>query len=189
MLSPGERLYAGPLADYKPVTPEYGEPAEDATPYDVPHLPDLNEDNVPPLPGELTEEMSNDEVMMYEFLASFVHGADAGGDKAGRPHKRALVSWDQFVPGNSTAFSGDSLPVDYEAEGVLLVDVEIGISVYVARGVPSGAIRIFTSSPVTSMDAEQGWFRTANSFYRVEPLGEPGGLAALAEEVLRKIRA
>jgi hypothetical protein len=100
---------------------------------------------------------------------------------------RQPMSWDEFVPGNSVAASGYSLPVDYEVEGVLLRDVEVGTSVCVGRIVPSGTLRIFTSSPVIAI--EQGGFKTANSFYRVEPHSEPGELAALAEEVLREMRA
>ncbi len=93
---------------------------------------------------------------------------------------------DEFTPGKSAAASGRSLPVDYEMEGILLANVEVGKSVHVARQMPSGAVRIFTSSPVISV--QQGAFATANSFYRLEVSGKPGEFAPLAEILMREIQ-
>lgn len=78
------------------------------------------------------------------------------------------------------------LPVDYEMEGILLANVEVGKSVHVARQMPRGAVRIFTSSPVISV--QQGAFATANSFYRLEVSGKPGEFAPFAEILMREIQ-
>ena len=45
---------------------------------------------------------------------------------------RSPMSWDQSTPWCSIAASGDRLPVSYEMEGLLLADVEVGQSVYLA---------------------------------------------------------
>jgi len=97
------------------------------------------------------------------------------------------MRWDEFTPGNSIATSGHSLPVDYEIEGILLVDVEVGGLVCVARTMPSGAIRLFSSSPVIAIIS--GGFATANSIYRVELIGGgPGEFAPFAEALLRELK-
>lgn len=96
------------------------------------------------------------------------------------------MRWDEFTPGNSIATSGHTPPVDYEIEGILLVDVEVGGLVYVARTMPSGAIRLFSSSPVIAIISDG--FATANSIYRVEAASEQGELAPLAEILLREIQ-
>jgi hypothetical protein len=96
------------------------------------------------------------------------------------------MRWDEFTPGNSIATSGHSLPVDYEIEGILLVDVEVGGLVYVARTMPSGALRLFSSSPVIAIISDG--FATANSIYRVEAAGELAEFAPLAELLLREIQ-
>jgi hypothetical protein len=71
-------------------------------------------------------------------------------------------------------------------EGILLVDVEVGKSVHVARQMPSGAVRLFRSSPVVSIIPDA--FTTANSTYRVEPIGEePGEFAPLAAILLKEL--
>jgi hypothetical protein len=101
--------------------------------------------------------------------------------------KLPSAGWNEFTPGEGVAVQGLSLPVDYEIEGILLADVEVGGSVYVARAVPSGAIRLFSSTPVVSVT--QNGFATANSIYRVEVIGgEPGEFAPFAEELLRELR-
>jgi hypothetical protein len=106
-LAPGERLYKGPLAAYKPVTPEHGKPAEDATLYDVPHLPGLNEDNVPPLPDDLPEEVPDDDVLMYEFADSFCRGA--GWDGEGQPDKQKLIAgYEAWASVEDEVTSGDA---------------------------------------------------------------------------------
>jgi hypothetical protein len=99
---------------------------------------------------------------------------------------RSPMRWDQVNPGCSIAASGDSLPVDYEMEGVLLADVEVGQSVYLARMVRNGELvnGIFTSSRVASL-AQDG-FATADSVYRIEQTGgAPGEFAFLAELLLK----
>ena len=103
------------------------------------------------------------------------------------------IRWDEFTPGKSVAASGHSLPVDYELEGILLADVEVGSPVHVARHVPSGAIRIFASSPVTSISSVArgeltAELLTANSSYRVEAASELAEFAPLAEILLREIQ-
>ena len=73
----------------------------------------------------------------------------------------------KYVPGtDQTLKEHKSLPVQYEIEGELLENIEVGKSVQVFRtkrnGIEVGGM--FTTSPVTSVNEKE--FTTANSKYQ-----------------------
>ncbi len=69
---------------------------------------------------------------------------------------------------------GISLPIEYEVEGTLLGDIELGEQVVMARDKRNGvqALGLFESTPVKTFDKleKTGLFATENSIYEVEEI-------------------
>jgi hypothetical protein len=76
--------------------------------------------------------------------------------------------WDTYQIGSR--YNHESLPVDYEMIGDLLMEIEMGSPVIVRcverNGTPCDSV--FTSTPVIEVTADG--FRTANSVYLMEPV-------------------
>jgi hypothetical protein len=76
--------------------------------------------------------------------------------------------WDTYQIGSR--YNRESLPVDYEMIGDLLLEIEVGYPVIVRcverNGNPCDSV--FTSTPVIEITADG--FRTANSVYLMEPV-------------------
>jgi hypothetical protein len=76
--------------------------------------------------------------------------------------------WDTYQIGSR--YNHESLPVDYEMVGDLMLEIEVGYPVFMRcverNGTPCDSI--FTSTPVLEITPDG--FRTANSVYLMEPI-------------------
>jgi len=109
VLEPGERLYKGPIRRYRPKSPEYGVPAVDATPRKPKPESSPDEPDAPPLPEQLTEEMSDEEVLRCEFVAAFTRSAGWAGQGLCTDQTLLKAGYHAWLEGEARVLEDDSV--------------------------------------------------------------------------------